>query len=275
MNLRSMPAVALLILASLSRLGAAPDPDSVHAYRDIRERKQLRIGVSKNYPPLNFNAGEKGVEIMLARRLGEFLGAAVVLVPLNVNEYTSAITDGKVDIVIAGFSRSLQRARTIWFSEPYLAVTPGVLADNRSMPQTRYGEKFEEAPLRTLWDLKRVTSMTLAVKKDSIYEQIIRADFPQIKMVLVNTNEEGLARLADGRVNGFIHDSLYLEYLYATSAKFRNSYTLLKGGARIERICIGLPFGDPILKNQVDAFILEIVRLGLIDEWLREFSTQK
>lgn len=275
MKLCRKTAFALLFFLSLPCLAAAQDTAPGHAYRDIQQRKQIRIGISKNYPPLNFNAGEKGVEILMARRLGEFLGVETVLVPLNVNEYTAAITDRKVDIVIAGFSRSLQRARYIWFSEPYLSVTPGVLADNRSIPQTSYGEKFEETPIKSLWDLKRLTGMTLAVKKESIYEQIIRTDFPQFRMVLVTSNEEGLAMLAEGRVNGFIHDSLYLEYLYDASAKLRNSYALLKGGHRIERLCVGLPFGDPVLKNQVDAFILEIIRLGYIDQWLREFMTRK
>ena len=74
------------------------------------------------------------------------------------------------------------------------------------------------------------------------------------------------------KVNGFVHDSLYLEYLYNTNGSYRSSYKLLKGGKVTEKLCIGLPFGDIILKNQVDLFIAEMKRQGQITEWLKNYN---
>jgi polar amino acid transport system substrate-binding protein len=253
---------------------AAADEAPGAVYRSIMRKKTIHIGVSKDYPPLNFEAGRAGVEMEMARMLGEFLGVSVRLTPLDVNEYIPAIERRKVDILIAGVSRTLSRARTIWFSEPYLTVTPGVLADSRSIPQTRFSDEFEQQPLRTLWDLKALPGFRFAVKAGSTYEHILAAEFPAAAMVVVSSNEEALEMLRKGTVNGFVHDSLYLEYLYANSAKLRSAYVLLKGGTPTEKICVGLPFGDTILKTQVDTFIQEILRQGLVDQWLSKFSVR-
>jgi polar amino acid transport system substrate-binding protein len=265
--------MAALMMTSFFLTGAtAAEFQAGEAYRDIMQRKTLRVGISMDYPPLNFNAGEKGVEIEMARGLGEFIGVQIRLVPLAVERYAAAIEQREVDLVIAGFSRNLARAKTVWFSEPYLTVTPAVLADRRSIPQTSFGSQFEQPPFRTLWDLKRLTDFRFAVKKGSAYELLLKTEFPDMTRVLVASNEEGMNLLIKGEVNGFVHDSLYLEYLYGTSARLRNSYVLLAGGTRIEKICVGLPFGDTVLKQQVDTFIQELIRLGRIEEWLAKYS---
>ncbi len=250
----------------------APAADNGAVYSSIMREKKVRVGISKDYPPLNFKAGAGGAEIEMIRRFGEFLGVGVELVPLDVEEYADAIRKRRVDMVIAGFSRNLERGRAIWFSKPYMTVTPGVLADGRSIPQTRFGEQFERAPVSTIWDLKRMPDFRFAVKKGSAYQQILESSFSDMPRVLVGTNEEGLDMLQKGAVDGFVHDSLYLEHLYGNSAKLRSSFVLLKGGGRTESLCVGLPFGDSVLKTQVDYFIDEIIRLGLMDEWLKKYS---
>lgn len=266
---------AFLLTVFVLAASQAADVRPGDAYREIMQSKTLRVGISIDYPPLNFNSGEKGVEVEMARALGEFMGVRVRTVPLPVEQYASALEQREVDVVIAGFSRSLVRARSVWFSEPYLSVTPAVLADSRSIPQTSYGSEFEQAPIRTIWDLKRLTDFRFAVKKGSAYEELLKTEFPSMARVLVASNEEGMELLKNGSVTGFVHDSLYLEYLYAASAKLRNSYLLLAGGPRLEKICVGLPFGDTLLKQQVDTFIQEALRLGLIDRWLTEYSVKR
>lgn len=265
--------ILLMTLAGSAGWASGSRHDDV--YRSIMEKKMIRIGISKDYPPLNFNAGERGVEIELARGLAEFMGVRFELVPLEISEYAEALGKRRVDVVIGGFSRNLIRARTVWFSEPYCTVTPGVLADIRSLPKTSFGDRFEQKPIATIWDLKRVPGFRFAVKKGSAYEHLLLAEFPDMPRTVVATNEEGVALLNRRDVDGFVHDSLFLDYYFANSARLRNAFLLLSGGSRIESICVGLPFGDAVLKNQVDVFIRETVRLGHIEKWLEEHSKKQ
>lgn len=265
--LRLAIAIIIMLAGVVSPVTGAPG-----VYEEIQKRGEIRIGISRNYPPLNFNAGKEGVEIEMARKLGEFLGVSVKLVPLEVKDYLAAMKNREVDIIIGGFSRNIERAREIWFSVPYLSITPAVLAQTRVLPQTKFGDVFEQNPLRTLWDLKRLNSFTFAVKKGSVYENLLKFEFPQMACRMVHSNDEGLALLERGEVNGFVHDSLYLKYIYQHSAGLRSTCTLLQGGPRAEVLCVGLPFGDIILQNQVNTLVRELTRQGHVKNWLKIYG---
>lgn len=253
---------------------ASPQADAADAYSRITAKKEIRIGISKHYPPLNFKGGKSGLEMEMARELGKFLGVKVTLVKLPVAVYVSALQKGRVDIILAGFSRNLKRGRIIWFSKPYLSVTPGVLVRKNALPQRRYGDEFEERLISSIWDLKSLTRFSFAAKKGSAYEELLKEHFPNTKRVIITSNDEGIRLLKKGRVKGFVHDSLYLKYLYGTSAKLRSRYRLLQGGAQTEQLCIGLPFGDVVLKNQIDLFVDEMIRTGRIRSWLEKYNTK-
>jgi polar amino acid transport system substrate-binding protein len=241
----------------------------------IREKKILKVGISRDYPPLNFKSGEKGLEIEMIRALGQFLEADIKLVPLNVADYAKSITGGEVDCVIAGLSRNLDRARKIWFSSPYLSTTPAAIVSDRALPKTEFGPEFEQIPIRTIWDLRNITGMVFAVKKGSVYERIINTEFLSSRMIIVETNEEGLEKLTRGEANAFVHDSLYLQYIFNTRLDLLGSYRLLHGGSKTEQICVGLPFGDHVFKNQIDVFISELQRTGLVESWLNRYKAEK
>ena len=138
--------IAACCLVTLGGVAPAPAAGNGEVYSSIMKEKTVRVGISKDYPPLNFNGGARGAEIEMIRRFGDFLGVSVKLVPLEVEEYAAAIQAQRVDMVIAGFSRNLERGRVIWFSKPYISVTPGVLADSRSIPQTRLANSSSRLP---------------------------------------------------------------------------------------------------------------------------------
>lgn len=243
-------------------------------YHAIQARKVVRVAVAEDYPPLSFNGGERGVEIDWVKRMAEFLGAKAELVPLPLSAFHSALEEGRVDLAVGGYSRDLLRARTIWFSEPYLTTTPGVLVDGRRFPQGRFREKFDQAPVRTLWDLKRFRGIRLAVEKGSTYEQLVAAELPEAERVLVAHREEGIQKVMGDQVDGFVFDALYLDFHRQSHAKVASATLLLQGGERVEKLCVGLPFGDTVLKTQIDVFIAESNRLGIFDRAMREYASK-
>lgn len=256
------------------QLASQERPNRAGTYKAILDRGTMKIGVSRHYPPLNFGNGSKGLEAEMARELGAFLGVKVQIVPLKLFDYVPALEKGEVDIVIAGLSRSLTRARKIWFSAPYLTITPAALVSRRILPQTRFGDQFEQAPFRTVWDLKRLSGFKCAVKRGSAYMDLLESRFPGVERLPVSGNKEGLKSIASGTAQGFMHDSLYLQYMYRKDASLGSAFALLSGGDKVEELCMGLPFGDSILKNQVDIFIAELKRQGIIAQWLDRFNSE-
>jgi ABC-type amino acid transport substrate-binding protein len=62
----------LSVVSATAILFAAPTTNS-DSYYTIKKRGVLKIGISKNYPPLNFHSGKMGVEIEMAKKLAKFL----------------------------------------------------------------------------------------------------------------------------------------------------------------------------------------------------------
>lgn len=270
MRVRYIGAVAVAIWMILFGTAISAAPSTNGYYQKILGSGKIVIGVSVYYPPLSYkeNGEYKGAEIMMGHALADFLGVKAEFVPLPIQEVIPALTTGKIDIMLGGLSRSLTRAKKIWFSRPYLSVSPAVLVGKRYLPQTQFGDVFEEKPFLTIWDLKRLPEFQFGVKKGSVYESLISEEFPSHPKTVFSKSAEALEALKEGKIEGFVHDSIYLDYLYRTDSSWKNGYHLLQGGPRLEQICAGLPFGAVTLKNQVDVFIQEMQRTGKIARWL-------
>ncbi|RME93551.1 MAG: hypothetical protein D6767_00730 [Candidatus Hydrogenedentota bacterium] len=265
--------VKVLFLFSISFfLFAQPAKYSDSKLDLIQKEGLIRIAVAKNYPPLSYqkNGSVHGLEIKMGKALAKFLQVKVKFFPMNLREALAALQDGKVDLILSGLSRSLERAQKIWFSRPYLMVSPAVLVNKRFLPQTKFGDVFEEKPFLTLWDLKRIPDFVFGYKKGSVYEILLKSEFHSHESKGFSNNQLGIKALLNGDIYGFVHDSVYLDYLYEKNPSWKNRFKLLQGGSRLEHICAGLPFGAIYLKNQVDTFILEIKRTGQLDKWLKE-----
>ena len=242
-------------------------------YYEIQTKKVIRIGMTDNYPPFSYvEKGKRdGFEVYLALKLAKFLGAKPKFHELGVNKGLNAIAVNEIDIIVSGLSRDAKRGKKIWFSVPYLEMTPGVIVDKRSLPQTQYGDDFEDTPFVSIWDIKRLSEFTFIIKKGTVYEQLVKEKFKNKNYIMVNSHEEAFEKLFDGSANGYVHDSLFLEYKLKKNKNWLSKVKLLKGGHQIEKICIGLPFGSYVLKNQIDLFLLETSRKGEIRQWFRKY----
>ena len=87
----------------------------------IRKRGTLLVGTSWNIPwVMRDPLGQwQGFEIDIARQLAADLGVEMTIVALRFTELATALEDGRVDIVIAGYSITPQRALVVDFSTPY------------------------------------------------------------------------------------------------------------------------------------------------------------
>ena len=236
-----------------------------HVYNKVKSRKELVIAVSDHYPPLHFNG--KGVQIQMATSLASFLGVKFKLVPYPSNKTIQAVETNKVDISIAGIFRSLARAKRVWFSRPYLWARATALVDKRLIPQKKFGDIFEETPIQTLSDLKKIAGISAVVVTGSVYEN----DFHGITNKKVATSALAIESILRGDVNTFIYDSIYLKYQLQIKSKMFSKYILIEEQNYKEEFCIVLPFGDVVLKNQVDIWILLMQQRNVFQDWLNSY----
>lgn len=84
----------------------------------------LRVGLSADYPPLDFKQDGRivGIEVDNSRAVGQFLGREVKLVELPFPQLIPALLQGQIDVIMSGMSVTPTRADQVTFTDPYLQV---------------------------------------------------------------------------------------------------------------------------------------------------------
>lgn len=84
----------------------------------------LRVGLSGDYPPLHYVHDNQivGVEPDNAVAVGKVLGRKVELVQMNFDELIPALSSGKIDVIMSGFSVTAERSQQMMFTDSYLRV---------------------------------------------------------------------------------------------------------------------------------------------------------
>ena len=82
----------------------------------------LRVGITPDFPPLVFKQGDQvaGIEVELARMLGEELGRPVKFVEVKWDEQIPALLEGKTDIIMSSMTVTRERQVRIAFAEPFM-----------------------------------------------------------------------------------------------------------------------------------------------------------
>jgi polar amino acid transport system substrate-binding protein len=121
-----------LLAAALLLLGLAAAPRA-HAQTvdEILTRGTINIGVLVDLPPygiLNDRQEPDGYDIEVAKLLGGYMGVKVNLVPLTSPNRIPFLVTGKVDLIVATFGITPERAKQVMFSIPYSAIENVVFA---------------------------------------------------------------------------------------------------------------------------------------------------
>ncbi len=104
---------------------AAPEPSAVPQLED----GELKVGMELSYAPMEFFdefKHEAGVDVDLAKALGDQLGVKVVLVDLPFDALFDAVETGKVDVAMSTLAITDERSQRVDFI-PYLSLGSGIL----------------------------------------------------------------------------------------------------------------------------------------------------
>jgi polar amino acid transport system substrate-binding protein len=119
--------VALLLLLGLS----ARLPAAAQTIDEILSRGTINIGVLVDLPPygiLNDKQEPDGYDVDVAKLLAGYLGVKLNLVQLTSPNRIPFLLTNKVDLIVATFGITPERAKQVMFSIPYSAIENVVFA---------------------------------------------------------------------------------------------------------------------------------------------------
>lgn len=125
--------LTLALTLSLTACGKAGN-DSNKGYRTVDEIKKsgtINIGVFSDKNPFGYvdeNGEYQGYDVYYANRIGEDLGVDVNFVSTEAANRIEYLQTGKVDIILANFTVTKERAEEVDFASPYMNVALGVVS---------------------------------------------------------------------------------------------------------------------------------------------------
>ena len=142
-----------LLAASLTGCGGASDKaagddttaqaaGSNAGYRtldEIKESGTINIGVFSDKSPFGYvdeNGEYAGYDVYFAERIGEDLGVDINYVSTEAANRIEYLQTGKVDIILANFTVTEERAQEVDFALPYMNVALGVVSPDDAVVES-------------------------------------------------------------------------------------------------------------------------------------------
>ncbi|TLD80594.1 transporter substrate-binding domain-containing protein [Helicobacter sp. MIT 11-5569] len=191
--------LAVFAIGVFAGCGNSAQTSSEDGLSAIKQKGVITIGVFSDKPPFGFvnDKGENdGFDVYLAREMAKDLLGDASKVKFELVEAASRVEflkSGKVDVIMANFTKTPERAEVVDFAAPYMKVALGVVS--------------KDGAIKDIADLK---GKKLIVNKGTTADFYFTKNHPEIELLKFDQNTEAFLALKDGRGDALAHDNLLL-----------------------------------------------------------------
>jgi polar amino acid transport system substrate-binding protein len=165
----------------------------------IVKRNKLIVGMEVAFFPFEY-ANEKGepigFDVDIAQLAAKELGVEIEIKDMEFSGLIPALQSGKIDMIISGMTRTLTRAKTVSFTEPYFVTGLCALLGKKKAPDIQ--------------DVKELNSpdRILAVKLGTTGDLITAKLFPKAQVNRYKEETACAREVVTGRADAFLYDQL-------------------------------------------------------------------
>lgn len=169
--------------------------DAVYRTLDeIKESGTIKIGVFSDKNPFGYvdeNGEYQGYDVYFAERIAQDLGVEVEYVSTEAASRVEYLETGKVDIILANFTVTPERAESVDFALPYMKVALGVVSPDDAL----------------ITSPEELSGKTLIVTKGTTAETYFTENYPDVELLKFDQYTEAYNALLDGRGDAFSTDN--------------------------------------------------------------------
>ena len=177
-----------------SDASGAAGSGSFRTVDEIKSSGKVTIGVFSDKNPFGYvdNNGEyQGYDVYFAKRIAQDLGVELELVPVEAASRVEFLQTAKVDIILANFTVTDERAEKVDFALPYMKVALGVVSPDSAV----------------VTEAEQLNGKTLIVVKGTTAESYFTENYPDVKLQKYDEYNEAYSALQDGRGDAFSTDN--------------------------------------------------------------------
>lgn len=194
---------ALLLVASLagcqteSGNNESQSESAAASFRtldEIKESGKIVIGVFSDKAPFGYvdeNGEYQGYDVYFAERIAQDLGVEVEYVSTDPASRVEYVATGKVDIILANFTVTEERAQQVDFALPYMKVMLGVVSPDNGL----------------ITDVEDLKGKDLIVVKGTTAETYFEKNYPDVNLQKYDEYADAYNALLDGRGDAFSTDN--------------------------------------------------------------------
>lgn len=203
----SLVLVLMLAVTALTACGSKAKPEdgdkateqdnkttTARSLDDIKKSGKIIIGVFSDKAPFGYvdaNGKYQGYDVYFAERIAKDLEVDLEYVSVDPASRVEYLKTGKVDIILANFTVTDERAEQVDFALPYMKVALGVVSPSK-------------APINKVEDL---AGKTLIVAKGTTAETYFSENYPDVKLQKYDEYAQAYNALLDGRGDAFSTDN--------------------------------------------------------------------
>lgn len=161
---------------------------------EIKESGKITIGVFSDKNPFGYvdeNGDYQGYDVYFAERLAKDLGVELEYISTEPASRVEYLESGKVDVILANFTVTEERAKSVDFALPYMKVALGVVSPDSALitePEELEGKK-------------------LIVAKGTTAETYFTENYPEVELLKFDQYTEAYNALLDGRGDALSTDN--------------------------------------------------------------------
>lgn len=196
--------LVMMMVASLAVTANAETAQTVLA--KIKSSGKLVVGTEAQYAPYEFkdlDAKYAGCDMWLAQQIADSLGVELEVVDMSFDGIIPAVKAGQVDIGIAAFTRTDERAKEIDFSNLY--ETSEQLLIVKTGNADLYSTK------------EALKGLKVGAQKGTIQSELIKSALPDSELFELEKYPALALEVQNGNIAGLVVDSAVGESLVATS----------------------------------------------------------
>jgi len=234
--------VAGIFFWSCSPGGGQKSAANVSTLQKVIQSKKLTVGCILSFPPFGFkdtSGVAQGYDVDIARAVAKSLNADIDIVDVTSDARIPSLETGKVDLVIGNFTRTLERAQKIDFTDPYVVAGERMIVKKGSS-------------IKSVYDLK---GKKVGVTKGSTDADIVKNLVPDAEIAYYTTSADALTAVKNGQAATFIEDSNFLQYQAKLNPELEVVGDTL---VTLEYNSFGVKKGDQDWLNYLNLFIFDL-----------------
>ncbi|HDD7418499.1 TPA: ABC transporter permease subunit [Staphylococcus aureus] len=256
--IRFILVLGLLISSAMVYINPTAHAEQDQTWEKIKERGELRVGLSADYAPMEFEhtvngkTEYAGVDIDLAKKIAKDNNLKLKIVNMSFDSLLGALKTGKIDIIISGMTSTPERKKQVDFSDSYM-MTKNIMLVKK--------DKVNEYK-----DIKDFNHKKVGAQKGTEQEKIAQTEIENASITSLSRLPDVILALKSGKVEGAVVEKPVAEAYLKQNPKLGISN--VKFNEEEKDTVIAVPKDSPKLLSQINKTIKEVKDKGLIDKYM-------